>query len=601
MKHTKKLYATLIAGSLAMQPAFAFASQNEIVSNTANNQISPITGLSSPRKSAAQSQSLPASITITNGTYDFGLGEGEITIKGHEGISLAGKSFSLYQLFSASGPADFSGISYSINPAYLTVLKTVVASALKTDTEIDEEDIFDFIESFASESQSEMSFRQFVEAVCAQLSAQSITGTVITVSGAGEKNEISLEGLPYGYYLIDETSSEGIGSLCMVDSVFPKADITIKSLASEPSFSYGIREDGDEGNENAASVKMADLEIGQPVKFFAESTLGDVSDYTAYPYTFHGKLDQALTLNPESIRMVLWLDNTKNYTLQKDDYQLKQDGIGDDSFQILINDIKGLADTKVQNTGYGHKFQLTYSALINDNASNKTGRPGLESTLQLETPRDPDSNGSGTFKTDLQASVVYTYRINARLQDEQNTAIPSGSFRLYRDADGKQEVKVKKSENNDYILDPSAPGTDIEADSQGAFNIIGVESGTYYLKQLESADGYRVLSAPIKLVITGDINTQAQYVPGMGADESVLRALSATASILSDLSSEPKTLSTNVSTGVINLDVKNQKGSFLPSTGSSLMLGIAGSAAGLAVLAGLLSRYKNLKEKRKAR
>ena len=48
------------------------------------------------------------------------------------------------------------------------------------------------------------------------------------------------------------------------------------------------------------------------------------------------------------------------------------------------------------------------------------------------------------------------------------------------------------------------------SDSNGVFNIIGLDSQTYYLKETKAPDGYRLLKDPIKIDVKATYGAEQQ-------------------------------------------------------------------------------------------
>ena len=143
------------------------------------------------------------------------------------------------------------------------------------------------------------------------------------------------------------------------------------------------------------------------------------------------------------------------------------------------------------------------------------------------------------------------------------------------------------------------PDTAVEmvSDTDGTFNIYGLDSGTYYLKETDAPDGYRLLKDPIKLELKATFTTERDnYVKGDGATDKTLTALDAKANIktfYNGLSkSEDKTLTTNVEEGSANITIVNQVGKKLPITGTSTVVIMLGAGVVLMSLSIMKGRKK---------
>lgn len=189
---------------------------------------------------------------------------------------------------------------------------------------------------------------------------------------------------------------------------------------------------------------------------------------------------------------------------------------------------------------------LTYNATLNDKAAEKTGRPGFENDVRLEFSNDADSTGEGkTGYTPWDTVVCFTYRLNPIKTNDHDKVLDGAKFRLYSDADCKNEVYVKEGQDGYIVINRDSiggtdhtggtkPDTAVEmvSNANGTFNIYGLDSGTYYLKETDAPDGYRLLKDPIKLELKATFSTERDsYVKGDGATDKTLTAFDANANI----------------------------------------------------------------------
>lgn len=553
-----------------------------------------------------------------NGVANLGGGSASITI-GQNGHSLMGKQFQVYKLFDAENATDMESINYTFNDEYKAALQKVVGERIsKNADDVTEYEVIDYIQTLNSNpvegADADQTlegrysdFRYFVEELRTTMVEMNMTGSQVTVTGELPTGGIRIDGLDYGYYIVDEvTNTEGdhdAASLCMVNTANPDAEVTIKS--DYPSVIKKIDEDDNDIGWN----DIGDYEIGQTVPYKYETHVPDMNGYHTYYFAFHDKMDEALTFHKDSVQITIEGANSKSYTLKNTEFNVIEGGEGE-TFKVEISDLKAIVDREFpeglnnnnENT-YGQAITLTYNATLNDKAAEDTGRPGFENAVKLEFSNDPDSDGTGeTGETPWDTVVCFTYKINGTKINNHDKLLADAHFRLYSDEECTQEVYVKKTEAGYNVINrDSLGGTDhiggsqpaevveMVSDENGVFTIFGLDQGTYWLKETDSPDGYRELLDPIEITITPTFtNDRQNYVAGDGATDKTLQKLEATAHVKEFLDGlwgeEDKNLTTDIEDGAVNITVVNTVGKKLPITGSNLTLLML--AGGIAIMAG---------------
>lgn len=589
--------------------------------------------------------------TIVNGVVDFGQGTASISINGNQGQSLTGKSFEIFRLFDAENSAHGESINYTFNQKYKSALQTVVANALnKRDgsklkaADVTEYMVIDYIQTLNNhpvegvDTPQELegrysAFRYFVENVRTEIKKQGVKGDTVYVKSAKSNNSISINGLTYGYYVVDEISDRDAdgnewyaSSLCMVNTANPNAEVNIKS--DYPSIIKKIQEDDNRDAINGDGWNdIADYEIGQTVPYKFVSNVPNMNGYHTYYYAWHDVMDKALTFNSnkEDISIVISDNNGKTYKLKDAEYNVITETGTDDTFVIEIKDLKKIVDAQFPNANsdgknvYGQTITLNYEATLNDNAANDTGRPGFENDVRLEFSNDADSNGDGkTGFTPWDTVVCFTYELDGLKVNNYDKVLEGAKFRLYSDKNCKNEVYVKKNPNGEgYIVinRDSTGGTDhtggttpqdaveIVSDANGVFKFYGLDGDTYYLKETDAPDGYRPLLDAIVINVKPTFTADRDnYVKGDGATDKTLQKLEGTAHITEfyngSYSEDDVVLQTNVEDGSLAIEVINQVGKKLPVTGSVATLMLIGGGATL--MTGAMVAKKRSKKEKKA-
>lgn len=556
--------------------------------------------------------------------------QGHITINantGDNGVlqSLAGKKFNIYRIFDAENAAGMESINYSMNPEYEKSLKKVTGKD-------NEYAIIDYIQTMNNNlvinnveapqlNESRYSeFRYFIEDLRNMLVTDKAEPTQVVTVPANAKDSFTMD-VPFGWYVIDEVTSvngtHSAASLCMVNTANPDVYVNIKS--DFPVIQKQIREDdlrGSIGNNKDGWNDVADYEIGQTVPYRYLSYVPNMNGYQTYYFAMHDRMDKALTFNPDSVNVKIGDKALENGV----DYKVVTNGIpSDETFQIQITDLKATVNkyfyaeyegnVPENEKFYGQKIVVEYNATLNENAQLDTGRPGFENDVKLEYSNNPDSDGTGqTGETPWDTVVAFTFRIDGVKVNDQTPEIKlqGAKFRLYSNKDCTEEVYVKQATagdgytviNRDSVKNGEKPAEAVEmvSDKDGVFNIIGLDSQTYYLKETQAPAGYRLLKDPVKIDIkaTYGKDNRDNYVKGDGATEKTLQKLEASAhfkEFYSGAYSEyGNDLVTDIGTGTANIKVVNKVGSKLPASGSALTLILVG--AGTAVMATVLIKKR---------
>ena len=566
-----------------------------------------------------------------NGVADFGKGNASITITPNAGQSLVGKKFQVYKLFDAENAVDNESINYTWNNDYKTALQTVVGKKInKSASSVTEYDVIDYIQTLNTNkvegAQADQklegrysNYRHFVEALRDELVKEGLSPNTVNVTAVNAVDgSVKFSGLGYGYYLTDEVTAvqdtHSAASLILTNTANPNAQVNIKS--DYPTLIKKINED----DNNVGWNDIGDYEIGQTVPYYHDTYVPDMNGYQTYKMIFHDKMDNALTFNKDSVSITI-SSNKKSYTLKSNEFKVVENS-GEDTFYAEIPDLKAIVDKQFpegmnnnnENT-YGQSVRLNYNATLNDNASTRTGRAGFENAVRLEYSNNPDSDGNGsTGTTPWDTVVCFTYKINGLKVNNHNKLLKNAKFRLYSDENCTNEVYVKESPNGYVVMNrDSLGGTDhtggarpssaveMASDAKGVFTILGLDQGTYYLKETDSPAGYRELKDPIVITIKPTFNADRNnYVSGEGATEKTLQKLEAAAHVKEFLNGAYKESDTNLKTdvtdGSANITVVNYVGTKLPITGSNLTMICLG--AGTITVVGALALDKKRKNKK---
>ena len=191
-----------------------------------------------------------------------------------------------------------------------------------------------------------------------------------------------------------------------------------------------------------------------------------------------------------------------------------------------------------------------------------------------DTPPPPDDpppeDDDDEYYSDWDVARSYTFGVHmTKYLGEEGNLAPEGSvtFALYREKDGqKQAVPLSRSGDAYQVALQGSNELSISAD--GSFTILGLGEGTYYLRELSTAEGYALPNEDIALTLAGE-RSAGEYTGRLDAAQCTVDGQQGNAS---------------VQDGTLYLSVINPRTFYIPNTGG------AGSwmftAGGLLIIAG---------------
>lgn len=404
---------------------------------------------------------LALALVLVSGVVAFATGEGSITVKN----AVNGKKYSIYRIFDiADHTSDYSGILYTVNSKWNDFF-TAGAAGLN------------YVKKGAN---GYVSWKTGADAAAFAKDAYSFAESK-GIAKDGEKeatgSEVKFENLDLGYYLLHSS----LDSVCSLDTTTP--NVTIKEKNSKPTLDKEVQE-----NSTSAYGKTNDANIGDTVNF--RITVNAV-DGEPKNYVIHDKMSAGLTFKAISSVKI----NDRDLTAGTD---------------YTIKDAKDCADGCAFEISFAENLikpndviVVEYSATINANAVvSGTGNPN-ESWLKYG-----DNN-----RTEKSITRTYVWKIDVLkyTTDSENKEIGLGDaeFKLYKEVGGKKlYAEVKNNKITGWTEDVNGKDTTLVSAGDGKIEIVGLDEGTYYLEETEAPAGYNKLAAPVKVVITKEINNE---------------------------------------------------------------------------------------------
>lgn len=357
-----------------------------------------------------------------------------------------------------------------------------------------------------------------------------------------------------GYYLVKDKDDSVDKTDAYTDFILKVvSDVKVTPKSDVPAMEKKVREDdkyAKDGGYGEGYNDVADWNIGDTVPYKLIGTIPDeeaMDAYDEYYYAFHDDLTDKFTLIGDSVKVYIASDKSGtdkaeidgslwNLTPTENGYTLSFDN---------LKDIPGIDSDKY--------IIVEYDATFKENA--EVGLPGNPTDAYLEFSNNPNPGGEdSTGQTPEDKVIVFTYMLTVtKIDAEDKAGLENATFKLYR---GEGEyVKVESGIVTGWTGEENE-GTIFTSDSEGSFHITGLDDGTYYLEEIQAPDGYNKIVGPIPVQITA-VTVNDQNWAGVASN--ALKEISV------DVNNERMT--GNIEEGLVSIEIRNTKGSILPSTG----------------------------------
>ena len=392
------------------------------------------------------------------------------------------------------------------------------------------------------------------------------------------KGKDSITGLAAGYYLIKNISVED-GEVFTDYILQVVKDVEVNPKSGKPTLDKQIRH-----NDNGEWGVVGDNQIGDTVEFRTITTVPNVSGYTQYTYIIHDEMSAGLTSNVRSNEDVTIKVNDTT-ELDKKYYTVKVDTVNTNQFTVEVDVLNAIKDGKMAK---GNELYTYYTGILNKDAMvYDAGKQDNKAYLVYS------NNPHSTTTNQTPDKIVYdwTFKMGVNKVDGENNApLTDAKFVLSKnnglnlgaiDADGNPDNKtdlIKLIDNNDgsYTVAPAGyDGSVVYVMTAGNITIKGLDDATkYYLYETKAPAGYNRLTNAVRFEITATYDADGAHWN------------SVTAMVNND--KQPS----------VSVDVRNNKGSTLPSTGgigTTIFYVIGGGL--MAVAAVLLVTKKRMNSK----
>ena len=397
----------------------------------------------------------------------FAAGTNTITIKN----AVKGQRYVLYKILDLSVNENQTAYSYTVNSAWANFFKSPDGKGL-TYVNIDTLGYVTW-----KNGADVAAFAKDAEAFAKGL-------TALKTIAADKDGDITFSDLEAGYYLVTST----LGTKATVGTTPGTPNPVIQEKNEVPTNVKTVEEDstGKYGSTN-------DADIGQTVNF--KSTI------TAQPgaenYVFEDTMSAGLTYKNDA---KVYTNETMTTELAAANYTVNNTPGDGKTFTITFT--QSYLDTITAET----KLYVKYSATLNEDAV--VGLPGNsnKSTLKYgdsaNTKSTPDSK-TITYTWDLEVLKYGNNNKGNVLKDAQFVLLNKNKDKVAVVDNGKLTGWENVPAAGEDGTIPWNASTILTTNTQGKIEIDGLDSDTYYLREIKAPAGYNALGQDVEVKITG--------------------------------------------------------------------------------------------------
>ena len=534
---------------------------------------------------------------VNNPDIDPGKKTGTIT------INKEGSTFSIYKILDAVGKEGQNVYNYTVNGNFTGLIgegKTyslekiaAMPNQLNINNYDGEGNLIGVTDPITEETSA------FTTAAQAYIEENGIQPTAtIPVSGTGETTVT----LNIGFYIIIETGTSGdsasVASKSMLvplpyvdtaegNKLFWNFDLTITPKDEPVNVDKSIIEDGEK--ENVSTNNVGDIltyQVDADIPHYDASTNTQMVKYIITDTLSKG-LDFYIEGDPENnIDIIVSNFSGETKTLKPGTLETHQTTIGEEPYtyySVTDGDYAVSYDGKTMTLVFDYpdimaynNLQLNYQVKINEDAV--IGVEGNPNQVDLEY-----TNNNKTWNTsvpeDETKSFVFGLKINKidpNIKEEDKQALQGAEFQVVRD--GTPIATYTFDENGDRVLN-SNNGLTAVTNEDGIAYLLGIDEGTYTLKETKAPNGYILPEEGLELVITdadeeGNVDGNATYTLG-GKELDVFEDIA--------------------DGSVATATIENNKGFNLPRTGGAGTWMFA--VGGILIMAGMATAFVKLRKK----
>ena len=409
-----------------------------------------------------------------------------------------------------------------------------------------------------------------------------------------ENGQVIFNDLPYGLYLIVQTDVSGAeyeGEPITLSHLQTPMLVSVPGKNEEKEVKVNVKTPLGYGELTKSIVGIGDINGNwENVEDSATEVTGP-GDYIRFRLAVQPpRLSSGDTLDHFVIEDVrskgLNLEKLESVTdtlgqtyVENTDYTRTEETVADGTRMLLTFTQQGLQKLERLGRAAG-TLTVTYTAQVTDEAPTA----GITNSARIDykvdyapdrdTPPPPDDpppeDDDDEYHSDWDVVRSYTFGVHmTKYLGEEGNLAPEGSvtFALYREKDGQKQA-VPLSRSGDAYQVALQGSNELSVSADGTFTILGLGEGTYYLRELSTAEGYALPNEDIALTLAGE-RSAGEYTGRLDAAQCTVDGQQGNVS---------------VQDGTLYLSVINPRTFYIPNTGG------AGSwmftAGGLLIIAG---------------
>lgn len=402
--------------------------------------------------------------------------------------------------------------------------------------------------------------------------AAALENSALTWTKPSDSSKGNFESLDQGYWLfVTDVPSKTGNTDAYTSPIFTivgGSDVNVAPKKSVPNVTKAVMDDkGDkfvtDVNKTVftAANKAADSASDQLIKYqLAGTVASNINTYKMYSYTFTDKLPSTMVPNLSGNNPVVEVkidDSVVDPACYSATYA---PGESTNTLTVSFENLKEARDT------HGTPITVDGSSTVYVNYEAKLDADKINADMlgkaqvnnvMLTYSNNPHTNGTGT--TVDHPAYDYTYGIDVtkvgsdKDENGEHKTLEGVQFTLQEKGSGKfiKADGTTTSNQNDAILTTT---------SDGKISVVGLDEGTYILKEVKPAPGYNNSAKDgVTFTIKRDSNDQL-YQAGQSVTPSTESVISAASGVVKDGTAA-------AATGKLSFTIIDQKGSNLPLTG----------------------------------